>query len=527
MVTISVLLFAATALAQGTKYGENHVVTQFDSQIVEQRAFPAPNVTLYSPAFAANASFAPGWAKGTEGATSQENLDAFLQSFAQKNAAWATYDNADFLSEEGKFFPYVRLTSSSNSSSKVRVWIQGSVHGNEPAGDEATLALLGAMDADPTWAAGFLEKLEILVLPRYNPDGNAYFQRTLASNFDPNRDHTKLVRQQTRDIKQWFSTFAPHIAIDMHEYGARSRYAGNYSNAADGMYSAAKNLNIHQDIRELAETVFAPAIGASLESKGLRGEPYVTAARSANPVRFDEAGTDAKIGRNAMGLTQSVTFLFETRGIGIANQSFKRRTLGGLQMILGVLETARDQAEIVYSTIEGAISEVVASQEPIVVTDYTTYSNRTWTMVDTRNGEVVQIPVEFSSTTPATANRTVTRPKGYVIPRAWSDLAERLRTSGLEVETLQEGFKGEVEVYNITSSSLARSYYEGAILNTVTTDTLTQEISLPSGSFFVSSAQKNAGLAFVALEPENIDSYVSFGIVPLEVGDLYPVFRKL
>jgi hypothetical protein len=66
------------------------------------------------------------------------------------------------------------------------------------------------------------------------------FQRTLASNYDPNRDHTKLVRQQTRDIKEWFSSFSPHIAIDMHEYGASTRYSTNYSNAADGMYSAAK-----------------------------------------------------------------------------------------------------------------------------------------------------------------------------------------------------------------------------------------------------------------------------------------------
>lgn len=74
MSTLSVLLFAATALAQGTKYGENHVVTQFDSQIVEQGAFPAPNVTLYSPAFLQNASFAPGWTQGTEGATSQADL---------------------------------------------------------------------------------------------------------------------------------------------------------------------------------------------------------------------------------------------------------------------------------------------------------------------------------------------------------------------------------------------------------------------------------------------------------------------
>jgi predicted deacylase len=444
-----------------------------------------------------------------------------------------TYDVADFLSEEGRTFPYAYLsTSESNASSgyttsgKLRVWIQGSVHGNEPAGDEAVLALLGAMDDNPSWAASFLEKMDIIVLPRYNPDGNAYFQRTLATNFDPNRDHTKLVRQQTRDIKEWFSSFSPHIAIDMHEYGAATRYSGNYSNAADGMYSAAKNLNIHPSIRTLSETVFAPAINASLLSQGLRGEPYMTAART-NPPRLEEAGTDAKIGRNAMGLTQCVTFLFETRGIGIASQEFKRRTVAGLQMILGVLETARDEAADVKETIEGAIAEFIDSEEEIVITDYTTFSNRTYTMVDRRTSEVVQLPVEFASTTPATANMTRTRPEGYIIPRAWADLAERLRVSGLEIETMPEVFHGEVEAYNITSSGLASSYYEGAILNTVTTETLVQDVRLPAGSFFVSSAQKNAGLAFVALEPENIDSYVSFGIVPMVVGDVYPVFRKV
>ena len=74
MTTLSVLLLAGTTWAQGTKYGGNHVRTSFDSQTVEQRAFPAPNVTLYSPAFQPNTSFAPGWYDGTEGATSQTAL---------------------------------------------------------------------------------------------------------------------------------------------------------------------------------------------------------------------------------------------------------------------------------------------------------------------------------------------------------------------------------------------------------------------------------------------------------------------
>jgi murein tripeptide amidase MpaA len=51
------------------------------------------------------------------------------------------------------------------------VWVQGGVHGNEPAGDMATLALLGKLEAEPEWREMILEKLDILVLPRYNPDG--------------------------------------------------------------------------------------------------------------------------------------------------------------------------------------------------------------------------------------------------------------------------------------------------------------------------------------------------------------------
>ncbi|ORY10275.1 hypothetical protein BCR34DRAFT_436719, partial [Clohesyomyces aquaticus] len=135
------------------------------------------------------------------------------------------------------------------------------------------------------------------------------------------------------------------------------------------------------------------------------------------------------------------------------------------------------------------------------------------------------LPVEFASTTPATANFTHTRPQGYIIPQAWADLAERLSVSGLEVETLPQKFVDEVEVYNITSTLLGRSYHEGEVLNTVTTETQTREVTLPAGSFYIPTAQKKAGLAFVALEPENINSYVSFGIVPMEVGYLYPVFR--
>ncbi|KAF0328226.1 Carboxypeptidase 2 [Colletotrichum sp. SAR11_59] len=523
------------ASAEAAKYGYNHVTVRQDSDAIAANFQAIEGVDLLSPAFLSPETIPTGFAEGTQGPTADDVLDTFVQDLADKNS-WLTYNKANFTSEEGRPFPYLHLTSGSaksrraaNSTGKVRVWLQGAVHGNEPAGDQSMLALFGALDANQTWTASLLEKLDIVILPRYNPDGVFYFQRTLATNYDPNRDHVKLARKQTRDIKSLFNEFNPHVAVDMHEYSATARY-GSYYHAADGLFSAAKNLNIHPEIRSLSEELFAKNIGSAMESRGLRWEPYVTGSTSTNPEfkpTFAEAGSDAKIGRNAMGLTQCVTFLIEMRGIYLADQEFQRRTVAGLTMASSVLQTAADNADRVYTTIESSIADFKTNDAEIIVTDSSSTVQRTFTMVNINNGSVVQVPINFGSTTPVTANITRARPEAYLIPASWADLAERLRVGGLEVETLSEPYKGTVEAYTITSAEFETGYYEGVVRATVTTEPLTREVDLPAGSFLVSTKQKNAALAFVALEPENIDSYASFNIVPVEQGDEYPIYRVL
>ncbi|KAF9888942.1 hypothetical protein FE257_008111 [Aspergillus nanangensis] len=530
------LTLGLASMVSAVKYGYNHVPVIRDSEIVAGAFENVDDVKLLSPAFVTPDIRLPGFSNGTQGSSSQEDLEEFLEQLAERND-YMTYGTANFTSEERRSFPYVHLSSGNSgslrrgNSSKVRVWIQGAVHGNEPAGDEATQALLGKFDANPKWAASILDKLELVVLPRYNPDGVFYFQRTLATNFDPNRDHIKLARQQTRDIKQLMNRFNPHVVVDMHEYGAPTRYGGGqYVPGSDGLFSAAKNLNINEGIRKLSEKLFAKNIAKDMETVGLRAEPYVTGSSVSNDTivaEFAEAGTDGKIGRNAMGLTQAVVFLLEMRGIAIADQEFQRRTAAGLTMMGSIVQTAADNAEKVFKTVEGGIKEFMKSDEEIVITDYSETEIRPFTMVDVTNGSVVHPSVRFASTTPSLANLTRSRPEAYLIPVAWADLAERLRVSGLEVETLNEPFEGTVEALTITSAEIDTSYYEGVVGVTATTETSEREISLPKGSFRVSTRQKNAALAMVALEPENIDSYVSFNIVAVEEGDEYPIFRVM
>lgn len=391
-------------------------------------------------------------------------------------------------------------------------------------------ALLGKLDRNQTWTASLLERLDIKILPRYNTDGVSYFQRALACNLDGNRDHIKLARQQSRDIKQVFMDYNPHISIDMHEFTAPTIYGGAYQPGADALISGGINPNIHPDIRTLLLNGFIPSIGSRLVANGLRWEPYVTGTANSTPgsaIELEEAVTEARTGRNAYGLTQTVSFLFELRGIRLADQHFQRRVATGLIKLEAALEYARDNFDTVLSTIDSARADFISSTEPIVVTDYFTRTNRTFTLVNRATGAIEQVPVTFFDSTPSVANLTRARPEAYLIPRTWADVVDKLRNFGLEVQELDYEYRGTVEALNITSSELEGALYEGAVLNAVTTESFEKEVALPSGSFVVSTRQKNAGLAFIALEPENIDSFVAFNIIPLEEGDEYPVFRIL
>lgn len=522
-------------LAAAVRYNDNQVALIKDSDEAA-KIFPSvKGIELKSPAFTNPKGIPAGFDNGTSGPTDDATMEYFLQSLASRND-WMTYTNPSYKSDEGRSLPHVFLSTSNqpaiaanSSSEKLRVYLQGGVHGNEPGGDEALLALLGKFDANSTWAASILEKMDILILPRYNPDGVANFQRFLATGYDPNRDHIRFASQQTRDVKAMIIDFSPHIAVDCHEYSANRGYGAEeqWVQAVDGQFDSMKNLNIHKDIREYSEKFFAPQIAGAMEKRKLRWSPYVTGNLREEPVVLTQLDTQARAGDVSLALTQTMVFLTETRGIMLGSQHFQRRVASGLTMVEAIVQTAADKAEDVYEVVEGARQKAVDGVDEIVVNDSFQPTNRTWDMVELKTGKLIKVPVKFLSSAPVKANLTRTRPEAYIFPQAWKEAAERLRLNGVKVENIRSEFKGEVEAFNVTSISLASTVYQGTVLNTVTTETKRKEIKMPAGSFWVSTRQQAAAYAFTVLEPENIDSYATFNIFPVNVGDEYPVYRVM
>ncbi|KAM5343297.1 hypothetical protein ACJ41O_014263 [Fusarium nematophilum] len=523
-------ILGLVASAQAYKYGYNHPPFLKDDKTAAAY-FPDLDVKLYSPAFLDPKGIPAGFAKGTQGPTSLDILDTYIKSIADKNS-WITYRRFKFTSEEGRRIPYLVLSENKGygpNHDKLRVWIQAAIHGDEPGADQAVLALLGKLNADQKWTRSLLRRMDIMIVPRYSPDGVNYFQDVLASNFDPNRDHIKLARQQTRRIKTEFSKFSPHIAVDVHEFAGTRQY-GRYHHGADSLFAAAKNLNIHPNIRTMAEKLFATKVGRDLKAKGLRWETYVTGKANNDTnsnTTFTQAGSDAKIGRNALGLSQCIAFLSETRGVGIGDQHFQRRVASGLTFLSSILQTAADNAAEVLNVVESSIEDFISNVDEIILTDSTKLTSRTFPLIDVTNSTLVQAPIGFRSTTPTTANLTRSRPEAYLIPAAWPDLVDRLKCFGIEVKTLDKPWKGTVEALTVTNATFATEYYEGYFPGTLTTTAATRSVDLPAGSFLVSTRQKNAALAFIALEPENIDSWASSNIIPIKTGDEYPIYRVM
>lgn len=519
-------LLGRAALGQVIYAGNTRPFTP-DSQAVSAN-FPEPNITLYSPAFYDPDTIADDFSNGTAAPTSEETLIGFLETLSARNE-WMTYMTPNFTSEEGRQIPYVLLSSgspnsTSNATNKIRIYIHGSMHGDEPGGEAGVTSFLGKLDNDSTWAAAVLEKADLLVLPRYNADGVAYFQRLLATSLDPNRDFSKAARQQTRELQALVTDFNPHISIDCHEYGAQAARGPNeeYLPAQDGQFSAFKNMNIHSSIRQLAEGLFRDDIAVAMDARNLTHSPYVVSPDPDNLV-FSEFIMDND-GFDQVGLSQGIAYLSETRGIGIGDQHFRRRAAATLTIIEAIVRTAVGNAEHVLQTIEDARSNYTNSNEEIIVSSSPRMNNITWDFIHI-NGTAVTVPITFGNNTPATANLTRTRPEAYIFSRAWSDVAERLTLLGVEVETLEEDFVGEVEAYNIKSALLATSKFQGVAQTTIEAELILRNVSVPAGGFRVASRQRHAAHVFARLEPEAESSFAKWNILPVDEGDAYPVYR--
>ena len=150
-----------------------------------------------------------------QGICTYEEMMGFLQSKVKSHPDLLRMESLG-KTPNGKEIPILYFGDGKNPE-KLRVWLQGAIHGNEPAGAEGLFMLMNHLLNTPEGAL-LLKKMDIALLPVANVDGYIAQKRTSASGLDLNRDQTKFADPVSPIIKGAFIRWNPEASFDFHEY---------------------------------------------------------------------------------------------------------------------------------------------------------------------------------------------------------------------------------------------------------------------------------------------------------------------
>jgi len=499
---------ASAQCARGAPYAQ--------SEALRQR-YPDPPVKLDTPAFAA------GKTDFTTHAEMMAHLEALASRADNMLLRIAGYSQerrvlpALFFTNAGRFAP-----AELQRLDRPVVLLVGQLHGNEPAGGEAMLALAQALAEGEL--KPLLDRISVVIVPRGNPDGAHYFWRATANCTDVNRDHLKVDLPETMALRRLTQALRPDIFVDAHEFSVATRWLEKFDavQSYDFLMAYATHPNVEAGLTAMAERVFSGNIARDVGAAGYSHFWYYTTSYNLKDKRVTGGGTAPDIGRNYAGLGNALSLLVETRGVGIGRDSYARRVHTHYVVLASILRTAAEHGAEVRTATRAAREATVrrgadpAPDERVAITLRTQSRKQTLTMADPVSGENKEVEVEWLDPRETQAALSRTRPHAYLVLPSHSEVVRRLTMSGLQVRRLKAPMTLEVESFDVTDRRQGAIFVEGHIRSTVTTQVQTRTRQFPAGTYVYSMAQPGANLLVAALEPESSSSFVALGVVPTD-----------
>jgi len=510
-VFVSLLLLVASLSTATAQFDPAKVPTQAAGVAA---LYPEPRVTYATP------SFAPGRADFTTHA----ELTAFLVATTQGVAHVALRTMGQ--SQEGRSIAAAIFARGDLDIAALRrngrptVLIIGQQHGNEPAGGEAALVVIERLGRGDL--ASVLDNINVVVVPRANPDGAEAFRRTTTSGVDLNRDHVLARTPEARVLIGLMRELDPAVVVDAHEYSVIGGWVRNFGGLArpDVLIQAATQANLTPAIALLQDGTFLPSLRNAFAANGLTHDWYFTGDR--DPKVVNMGGIEPELARNATGLRHAAGLLVETRGIGIGRTNWKRRVFAHVvAMETALWAAARNDIALNVARDESRRFDLVRDPaRSVVVRARPTMERREMVFVDPASGALRPVSVDWRSSLTLVPEVARPRPWGYVLPAASVAAARRLVELGVAVDTLGVGVRLKVERYR----TLALERGAGDIV-VGRFELEKDEETIPAGSFLVTLDQRLATLAALLMEPDSASGYVAHRLIALDGENRVPILR--
>jgi hypothetical protein len=437
------------------------------------------------------------------------------------------------------------------ATNKIRVYIQGNIHGGEVEGKESAQILIRelAQGKHEDW----LKTMVFLIAPIYNADGNERFalnnrgpqhgpmggqgQRPNAQGLDLNRDHMKLDSPEAHAVIKLMNDYDPHVSMDLHTTnGSRHAY----------MLTYAPPLNQATDpgIIHLLRKDWLPSVTKTIHDKynwdiyyygnlgggGRRG--------GAAPERaWRSFDSRPRFNNNYIGLRNRIAVLSEA----FAYASFEDRVLATSRFVEENLNfvnahaarirkvVADADAKPIVGTRLGLRSQLARGEVVEILMGETTQEKHPKDGHTMELRKDVKLPEKMPEYGTFEATESERVPSTYYVPADLTAAIDNLRAHGIRMTTLARPATVTVEEFQVSGNTVAERAFEGHKERTLQGTWVAAERELPAGTVVVDVKQPLGRLAFYLIEPRSDDGLVDWNFLDSVLGEeitVYPIVRS-
>ena len=512
---------------------EPAVVVQ-TSPVAPPSVFPTVPVEApppYGPAVAARFTTptmvysTPGLQGGRTSFTTQSEIHAWLRDQATALSRSAGVKAAMLpigSSQQGQPLEALVLTRGTGTdpasllaTGRPTVLLIGQQHGDEPAGSEALLVI--ARELAQGLLQPLLERINVVIVPRLNPDGATRGEALAAGGQDIARDHLLLSTPETQALARLSRDYQPTVVVDAGEYRVSDIYQQKFGAVQkfDALLQYATTANLPEFLTKADEEWYRRPLLAALKGQGLSTDwNHSTSADTAD--RTVSMGAPEPVtSRNVEGLKNAVSMTIDSRGAGLGKLHLQRRVHTHVTAITSVLGSTAQRARELSQLRPYLDKEVagLACKGQAAVEVANTPAQYDLQMLDPVTGADKAMTVDWESALALRTLKSRVRPCGYWLSGSSKTAVERLRLHGVKVLEVLEPSAMLGDIYR--ESQRLRSAQQdapGATANSrpavrVEISLVRGVIDAPVGSYYVPLNQPLANLAIAALEPDTQSSY--------------------
>lgn len=434
------------------------------------------------------------------------------------------------------------------SGNKLIILINNAIHAGEPDGVDATMMLMRDV---ATGKEKIPDNVLLVVIPAYNIGGmlnrnshsranqngpESYGFRGNARNLDLNRDFIKCDAAETLGLEDLIARMNPDIFVDNHvSDGADYQHVMTLVETQHNKLGGQTGAFMHEKL--------TPQIYAEMKKKGYDMVPYVNDFSNTPDQGWREFYESPRYSTGYTSLFQIIGYVPETHML----KPFDQRVKATYELMQCMIKAGSENAAAIKKARVEDRKALLAQKE--FVLDWRVDTTRCDSVLfkgyaaTYKPSEVSGLPrLYYDHKKPFAKNvpfydyfvptSTVTAPRAYIIPKAWTPIIILLRNSGVKMQRVNYDSLMEITAFHIDDYQTTSKPYEKHYLHyNIKATPYKTKLHVTQGDYIISLAQPAKRYLVETLEPTAPDGFLAWnffdGVLQQKEGYSSYVFEDL